>query len=420
MLLQKLVFVAQLGASIVLYLLIGLSIISIGVIFERWWYFRRRRLTTCPSCPTAWRRRCRRMTSTRPLAMLKNSKSVEAEIVSARRWAGTTAAATPSSRSWPRRMRERRKAFEAGLLFLGTLGNNAPFIGLFGTVLGIVTAFRELGSTQAGSSSGMGNVMGGIAEALVATAVGILVALPAVIAYNVFQKKAVDVEDNAAALGNVVMASLAASCRGHGAGQGTRLKTAPRQVALSADDSAGRATPRPRLSMAGTMSTGGGRARTIAAINVTPLVDVVLVLLVILMVASTYIVAQTLKVQLPQAHVDRRHRRQAHARCSCSRTAGCAGTRRTSTTPTLAREDEGGSGGRSRHEPGGQRRQGSSARQRRAHPRSGQAGGHHEVRHQRPASGRVRGAARNMSSRTVILSLGVHVAIAATLLRRRG
>jgi len=54
--------------------------------------------------------------------------------------------------------------------------------------------------------------------------------------------------------------------------------------------------------MAGTMDTGRGRTRTIAAINVTPLVDVVLVLLVILMVASTYIVAQTLKVQLPRAH----------------------------------------------------------------------------------------------------------------------
>jgi len=52
--------------------------------------------------------------------------------------------------------------------------------------------------------------------------------------------------------------------------------------------------------MAGTMS-GGGRAKTIAAINVTPLVAVVLVLQVILMVASTYIVAQTLKVQLPRA-----------------------------------------------------------------------------------------------------------------------
>jgi biopolymer transport protein ExbD len=54
--------------------------------------------------------------------------------------------------------------------------------------------------------------------------------------------------------------------------------------------------------VAGTMPTGGGRrGGTISAINVTPLVDVVLVLLVILMVASTYIVAQTLKVQLPRA-----------------------------------------------------------------------------------------------------------------------
>ena len=54
--------------------------------------------------------------------------------------------------------------------------------------------------------------------------------------------------------------------------------------------------------MAGTMPSGGGRARTISAINVTPLVDVMLVLLVILMVASSVIVAQTLKVQLPKAH----------------------------------------------------------------------------------------------------------------------
>ena len=54
--------------------------------------------------------------------------------------------------------------------------------------------------------------------------------------------------------------------------------------------------------MAGTMSTSG-RVRAISGINVTPLVDVVLVLLVILMVASTYIVAQTLKVNLPKAHM---------------------------------------------------------------------------------------------------------------------
>lgn len=55
--------------------------------------------------------------------------------------------------------------------------------------------------------------------------------------------------------------------------------------------------------MASTMSAAGGRVKTISAINVTPLVDVVLVLLVVLMVASTYIVAQTLKVQLPKARI---------------------------------------------------------------------------------------------------------------------
>src|SRR5581483_10015893 len=87
-------------------------------------------------------------------------------------------------------VRQRRKAFEAGLLFLGTLGNNAPFVGLFGTVLGVVAAFREFGNTTAPAASGggMGNVMSGISEALVATAIGILVALPAVVSYNIFQK----------------------------------------------------------------------------------------------------------------------------------------------------------------------------------------------------------------------------------------
>ncbi|HET9987344.1 MAG TPA: MotA/TolQ/ExbB proton channel family protein [Kofleriaceae bacterium] len=96
-------------------------------------------------------------------------------------------------------------------MFLGTLGNNAPFVGLFGTVLGIIVAFRELSSAAAnvvGGSGGMNNVMSGIAEALVSTAVGILVAVPAVIFFNVFQKKTVVVEDNIGALGNAVSAQM--------------------------------------------------------------------------------------------------------------------------------------------------------------------------------------------------------------------
>jgi hypothetical protein len=64
---------------------------------------------------------------------------------------------------------------------LGTLGNNAPFIGLFGTELGIMKAFADLSRNQLG---GVAAVMSGISEALVATAVGLMVAIPAVIAFN--------------------------------------------------------------------------------------------------------------------------------------------------------------------------------------------------------------------------------------------
>lgn len=77
-----------------------------------------------------------------------------------------------------------RLTLEKHLGILGTLGNNAPFIGLFGTVLGIIKAFADLAKNQGG---GAAVVMAGIAEALVATAVGLLVALPAVVAFNIFQ-----------------------------------------------------------------------------------------------------------------------------------------------------------------------------------------------------------------------------------------
>lgn len=73
---------------------------------------------------------------------------------------------------------------EKGLAVLATLGANAPFVGLLGTVLGIIRAFAYLGS-QAGSSS----VMSGVSQALYATAMGLFVAIPAVVAFNVFSKQ---------------------------------------------------------------------------------------------------------------------------------------------------------------------------------------------------------------------------------------
>ncbi len=75
---------------------------------------------------------------------------------------------------------------KGGLGFLATIGSTAPFIGLFGTVVGIINAFRNIAATGSG---GMSVVSGGIAEALVSTALGIFVAIPAVVAFNHFTGK---------------------------------------------------------------------------------------------------------------------------------------------------------------------------------------------------------------------------------------
>jgi biopolymer transport protein ExbB len=69
---------------------------------------------------------------------------------------------------------------------VGTIGNTAVYIGLFGTVLGIIRAFHDIASAGAG---GMSIVIGGVAEALVCTATGLLVAVPSVIAFNYFTKR---------------------------------------------------------------------------------------------------------------------------------------------------------------------------------------------------------------------------------------
>lgn len=92
---------------------------------------------------------------------------------------------------------DERRALESRMLLLGTLGNNAPFIGLFGTVLGVIKAFHDLAQSGAGPEV----VMAGLSEALVATAVGLLVALPCVFAYNAFNKRVRDLVGETEALG---------------------------------------------------------------------------------------------------------------------------------------------------------------------------------------------------------------------------
>jgi biopolymer transport protein ExbB len=100
-----------------------------------------------------------------------------------------------------------RLTMERNLAFLGTLGNNAPFIGLLGTVIGIVRAFKELSHAKGQVSAAL---MAEIGEALVATAVGLLVALPAIVAFNVFQRTVRARMSRADALSGEVLAHLKA------------------------------------------------------------------------------------------------------------------------------------------------------------------------------------------------------------------
>ena len=203
MLVQKLLSIAQVSGQAVLYILLALSVVSIGIILERFVYFARRKIDAAKVGRKVVDY-LREGDVDGARTYLKTLPGVEAEVIwDALGWYsdGPDAVAEVIAGG----PKERRKGYESGLLFLGTLGNNAPFVGLFGTVLGIVTAFRELAGAQMGA---MGNVMSGIAEALIATAVGILVALPAVIFYNVFQKKGADIEEHTAALGNVVLAAM--------------------------------------------------------------------------------------------------------------------------------------------------------------------------------------------------------------------
>ncbi len=108
-------------------------------------------------------------------------------------------------RHFETRMSLEKRYLEKRLVILGTLGNNAPFIGLLGTVLGVIRAFHDLGAS---AGQGPEVVMQGISEALVATAVGILVALPCVAFYNFLQKRVKDTLIDADRFGKELMAVL--------------------------------------------------------------------------------------------------------------------------------------------------------------------------------------------------------------------
>jgi biopolymer transport protein ExbB len=107
-----------------------------------------------------------------------------------------------------------RMKLERRLAYLGTLGNNAPFIGLLGTVIGVVGAFDALAHQSKAAAAASGgvdtNTMLAIGEALVATAVGLVVAIPAVMANNYFQRIIKSTLANTEALSHVLLGWLKA------------------------------------------------------------------------------------------------------------------------------------------------------------------------------------------------------------------
>jgi biopolymer transport protein ExbB len=175
---------ALLGDVWVLWLLVGASVISGGVIFERWRAYRRERCDF-PRFLDGLAERIERGDLAGARQLAQATAGVEARVALA--GLGNFAKGPASvEEAMTARLVLERGALEENLIVLGTLGNNAPFIGLFGTVLGIIKAFNDLAVS---GGSGVAVVMSGISSALVATAFGILVAIPAVVANNYFQTR---------------------------------------------------------------------------------------------------------------------------------------------------------------------------------------------------------------------------------------
>ena len=180
---ERLTAFAMLGATWVMWLLIFLSIIGVAIIFERIYYF------------FASRDDVRKLQEDLRLHLAKNdipgarerlsqSKSFQAKIV----YSGIEVASDGTEAVEERLAGEAavaRTQMERNLGFLGTVGNNAPFVGLLGTVIGVIKAFHVLDESAGKVTSGL---MTEVGEALVATAIGLLVALPAVAFYNYFQR----------------------------------------------------------------------------------------------------------------------------------------------------------------------------------------------------------------------------------------
>jgi biopolymer transport protein ExbB len=202
------------GATWVLWLLGALSVASLLLIAERWLFLRTRGGGDLAALARGLHDRLRAGDKDGAIADLSASSAVAASIAAAGLQLADRGPAA-AEKAMESAVALERGRLERWLAYLGTVGNNAPFVGLFGTVVGVIHAFEELGhgvpghgGAAAASQVASQAVMGSIAEALVATAVGILVALPAVAAYNYFQRRIAALMRETDVLSNLVLAYL--------------------------------------------------------------------------------------------------------------------------------------------------------------------------------------------------------------------
>ncbi len=198
---DKLLVVTSLGSAWVLWLLIFLSVVSLGVIVERAIFYARIRL----DFPKFSEKITQKLIDDDVKgieALCHESPSIESQTV-LRGLHYLPKGVNAMDQGMTGFLTGEKQKLDHGLVILGTLGSNAPFIGLFGTVIGIIQAFSDLANHPAGGPS---VVMAGISEALIATAVGLIVAIPAVIAFNAYNRVVKRKISNSEALKNLMIA----------------------------------------------------------------------------------------------------------------------------------------------------------------------------------------------------------------------
>jgi biopolymer transport protein ExbB len=184
---EKFLSFTMLGAEWVLWLLIGLSVVSLAIMIERGWFFMKHGFDL-DSVAAELKRLLKAGKITEARNLLKDNDAIEAKVIAAG-LAEVEHGADAVAESMLATKAKERLRLERNLAILGTLGNNTPFIGLFGTVLGIIKASKDLAATTSAGGQAASAVMNGVFEALIATAVGLMVAIPAVIGYNYFQRR---------------------------------------------------------------------------------------------------------------------------------------------------------------------------------------------------------------------------------------